>query len=596
MRRQIISLSKLFHLFHAACFAVLASLVFAAFGGARPLHATDHKSAKTEAPPEAKPGVPLAPETVDLGMYSRIREEGLKHSHVMEYASELFDGIGPRLTGSPSLAKAGAWAKAKLEAMGCANANLENWGDFGMGWQQRQTFVFMNLPVRATFIAQATPWSPATSGTQDADVIAIPRLQEEKDFEKWKGKLAGKIILYGNMPKINPDPEPQLQHYDEKKLEQIAEYPLNGDMTEQHVMMQKPKDWETLFTMVNFREKVAKFFADEHAVALLVPSYAGDGGIFRDDNGEQMGQYVYRPDHKQPIPSAVLSNENFGRVGRLLDRKEHVSISLNIDTEFTGDHEQGFNVIAEIPGSDSQLKDQVVMLGGHLDSWVAGTGATDDGAGTIVAIEAMRILTSIGIHPRRTIRVALWTGEEQGEIGSLAYVAKHFGTIGYSTTPAQLAVPEFLREQVGPVVLQPEHSKLSAYFNVDNGGGKLLGIYAQDNVAVAPIFTSWMEPLRDLGVTTLSMRESASSDQDSFDQIGLPAFQFIQDPRDYETRSLHSNQDVYERLSEPDLKQAAIVEAIFVYNAAMRDQMLPRKALPTFPAPRDGDAAPSPHP
>jgi carboxypeptidase Q len=462
------------------------------------------------------------------------------------------------------------------------NAHLENWGDFGMGWQQIQTSVFMRIPDRATFIAQATPWSPATNGTLDAEVIAVPRLKEEKDFEKWKGKLNGKIVLYGDAPSINPDPAPLLQHYDEKKLQEIYEYPLNGNMEEQHVFSKSPKEWESLFQMVNFRERVAKFFADEHAVALLVPSYAGDGGIFRDDNGEQMGHFVYLPDHKQPIPSAVISNENFGRVARLLARNVHVSISVNIETEFTGDHVPGYNVIAEIPGTDPQLKDQVVMLGGHLDSWIAGTGATDDGAGSIVALEVMRIFAALGIRPRRTIRIALWSGEEQGEIGSLAYVHKHFGTVGLSTTPEEMALPEFLRERTGPVTLQPEQTQISTYFNIDNGGGKLLGIYAQGNQAAVPVFEKWMEPLRDLGVTTVSMRESGSSDQDSFDPIGIPAFQFIQDPRDYDTRSLHTNQDVYERLSAPDLKQAAAVEAIFVYNAAMRNQMLPRKALPTF--------------
>jgi len=562
--------------------AALAGLLCFGQSALAPVQAGDNNSQKAAAARPAAAPAESAAETVDLGMYSRIREESFKHSHVMDFASELFDGIGPRLTGSPNLDKASGWARDQLSAMGCMNAHLENWGDFGMGWQQIQTSVFLRIPDRATFIAQATPWSPATNGTQDADVIAVPRLKEEKDFEKWKGKLTGKIVLYGDMPAINPDPAPLLQHYDEKKLQEIYEYPLNGNMEEQHVLSKTPKEWESLFQMVSFKEKVSRFFADEHAVALLVPSYAGDGGIFRDDNGEQMGQLVYLPDHKQPIPSAVISNENFGRVARLLQRNVHVSISLNIETEFTGDHVPGANVIAEIPGSDPQLKDQVVMLGGHLDSWIAGTGATDDGAGSIVALEVMRIFTALGIRPRRTIRIALWTGEEQGELGSLAYVHKHFGAVGLSTTPEQMALPEFLREQTGPVTLQPEHAQISAYFNIDNGGGKLLGIYAQGNQAAVPVFEKWIEPLRDLGVTTVSMRESGSSDQDSFDPIGIPAFQFIQDPRDYEMRSLHTNQDVYERLSAPDLKQAAAVEAIFVYNAAMRTEMFPRKALPTF--------------
>ncbi len=248
--------------------------------------------------PEPQP----ATEALDLGMYARIREEGLTHSHVMEYAGALFDDIGPRLTGSPNLAKANAWTRDQLTAMGCSNAHLESWGDFGMGWRQISTSVDMVTPDTAVFIAQATPWSPATNGSITAQVIAVPNLKEEKDFDAWKGKLAGKIILYGDAPKINPDPEPLLQHYDEKKLVQIYQYPLDGDMQEQHFFSDGPKFWEDTFKKINFQERVAKFFADEHASALLVHGWAGDGGIVRDDNSEQMGEYVFRPDHKQPIP------------------------------------------------------------------------------------------------------------------------------------------------------------------------------------------------------------------------------------------------------------------------------------------------------
>jgi len=414
---------------------------------------------------------------------------------------------------------------------------------------------------------------------------------EEKDFDAWKGKLAGKIVLYGKPPQINPDPEPLLQHYDENKLVQIFQYPLDGNMAEQHVSSDGPKSLEEAFKKIEFRERVAKFLADQHAVALLVTGWGGDGGTVRDDNGEMLGETPYLPDHRQPIPSAVLSNENFGRVSRLLAHSVPVTVSVAISSEFTGDHEQGYDTIAEIPGADPALKDQVVMVGGHLDSWIAGTGATDDGAGAIIAMEAMRILNALHAQPRRTIRIALWTGEEQGLFGSLGYVRQHFATIGLSTKPEELAVPEFLRERVGPLTVKPEHALISGYFNVDNGGGKLLGIYAENNAAIVPIFNQWIAPLKDLGVTTVSLRNTGSTDHESFDEVGIPGFQFIQDPRDYETRSVHSNQDVYERLSPPDLKQAAVVEAIFLYNAAMRDQMLPRKALPA-PEKADKDSKP----
>jgi peptidase M28-like protein len=526
--------------------------------------------------PETQPAV----ETLDLDMYARIRREGLDHSHIMEYASGLFDGIGPRLTGSPNMAKANAWTRDQLLAMGCTNAHLESWGDFGMGWRQISTSVDMATPDTAVLIAQATPWSPPTAGAITADVIALPLLNDEKDFDKWKGKLAGKIILLGKPPAINPDPEPQLQHYDEKKLQQIYDYPLDGNMQEQHVQPDDPQFWANAFKQINFKERLSKFFADEHAVAILLSSYAGDGGIMRDDNNEAMGQRVFMPDHKQPIPSAVLANEGFGRLARLLEHNVPVTVTVNINTQFTGDHEQGYDTIAEIPGTDAKLKDQVVMVGGHLDSWIAGTGATDDGAGAIIAMEVMRILATLQVQPRRTIRIGLWSGEEQGEFGSLGYVRNHFATIGLATTPEQLEVPEFLRQEVGPLSLKPEHALIAGYFNLDNGGGKLLGIYAENNAAIVPVFQQWIAPLKDLGVTTVSMRRTAGTDHESFDQVGIPGFQFIQDPRDYGTRSVHTNQDVYERLSPSDLKQAAVVEAIFVYNAAMRDQMLPRKPLP----------------
>lgn len=531
-----------------------------------------HDRSETQAQPST--------ENIDLAMYGRIREEGLAHSRVMDYATALFDDIGPRLTGSSNMAKANAWTRDQFAAMGCANAHLESWGDFGLGWRQIATSIDMVAPDTAVFIGQATPWSPATAGAIRANVIAVPYLQSEKDFDAWKGKLAGKIVLYGQPPKIEPSPKSLMETYDSNKLQEIVDYPVDLNFREQHIFPSTPSFWADVFKQVNFKEKVAQFFAEQGATAILVSSYAGDGGIMRDDNNEAMGLFVYLPDHKQPIPSAVLANEAFGRVARLLQHHVPVTLSLNIAAEFTGDHQQGYNTIAEIPGTDPKLKDQVVMLGGHLDSWIAGTGATDDGAGSIIAMEAIRILTALHVQPRRTIRVALWSGEEQGELGSLGYVNQHFATMGRATTPEQMAVPVFLRARTGPLTTKPEYSLISAYFNIDNGGGKLLGIYAADNSALVPIFQQWIAPLKDLGVTTVTLRPSGSSDQDAFDDVGIPAFQFVQDPRDYETRSVHTNQDTYERLSPDDLKQAAVVEATFVYDAAMRDRMLPRKPIP----------------
>ncbi|MFZ2023431.1 MAG: M20/M25/M40 family metallo-hydrolase [Terracidiphilus sp.] len=554
-----------------------------------PLLASAQKKPVQAAAESAPASVQAQPahESLDLTMYARIREEGLAHSRIMEYATGLFDDIGPRLTGSPNLTKAYKWTSEQFTAMGCSNVHLEGWGDFGMGWRQIATSVDMASPDTAVFIAQATPWSPATSGSVHAFVIAIPALHSEKDFDEWKGRLAGKIILYGNTPAINPDPKPLLEHYDAAKLEQIYDYPLNLDFSEQHIAPYSPGEMASMFRRVAFKEKVAQFFADEGAAAVLVYGWGGNGGIMRDDNSEMLDSLAYRPDRKQQVPSAVIAHEAFGRMERLLEHNIPVTVDLNIHTEFTGDHQEAFNTIAEIPGTDPALKDQVVMAGGHLDSWIAGTGATDDGAGAIITMEAMRILTALHVRPRRTIRTALWSGEEQGELGSLHYVEKHFATVGRATAPGQLDVPAYLRERIGPVTPGSEYGQISAYFNVDNGGGKLQGVYAENNAAAAAVFEQWIAPLRDIGVTTITLRPSGSSDQDSFDDVGIPAFQFIQDPRDYETRSLHSNQDVYERLSPDDLKQAAVVEATFLYNAAMRDDMIPRKAMPFSDKPVD---------
>jgi carboxypeptidase Q len=406
----------------------------------------------------------------------------------------------------------------------------------------------------------------------------VPALHDEKEFDAWKGKLAGKIILYGEAPKINPDPANPLEHYDQAKLDHFRSYPLDGDQNDSHVLPNDPALWERVFKDMAFLEKVGHFFADEHAVAVLRPG--GSGGIIHDDTGSSLGWFVYRPERKQAIPSAVIANEAFGRMHRLVSHDVSVSVRLNIATKFYGEHEPGSNVLAEIPGTDPALKDEVVMVGGHLDSWIAGTGATDDGAGAIIAMETMRILRALNIQPRRTIRAALWGGEEQGIFGSAGYVSSHYGVRTYSTKPEELLVPEFVRQQTGPVTIKPEHAKLDAYYNTDNGGGKFLGIFTEGSSAIANIFQQWAAPLSDLGFTTVTTRNTGSTDHVSFDQVGLPGFQFIQDPRDYETRSAHTNQDTYERLSENDMKQAAVVMAIFVYNTAQRDAMLPRKPMP----------------
>jgi hypothetical protein len=506
-------------------------------------------------------------------MYQRIRDEGIGHSHVMEFASALMDGIGPRLTGSPNVKHANEWTRDQLAAMGCTNAHLEDWGEFGMGWQQLNTWVRMTAPDPAVFIAQAAPWSPSTSDAVSGPAISL-EITGEEDFDRYKGKLAGKVVLLGPMREVRPVDKALFERRDEKELAGVVEHPLTA---------QRDSFFGEFVKRLEFQEKLGKFLASEHALAVILPSRdgrnsGGSGGTIFDDGA--LGWSIYQREHAMQLPVVVMAIENYGRVFRLLKAKVPVNIEMNVVTKFTGDHEHGFDTIAEIAGTDPKLKDEVVMVGGHLDSWASATGATDNGAGTVVAMEVMRILNALQVKPRRTIRIGLWTGEEQGEFGSINYVKQHFGYVPLSTAPDQLKLPEWLRKPAGPLELKPDQQKISAYFNLDNGTGKVQGIYLQENPAVAPIFEQWIEPLKDLGVTTITMRNTGGTDHESFDAVGIPGFQFIQDRLDYSSRTHHSNMDTYERLQAGDLAQAATVEAIFVYNAAMRDQMLPRKPLP----------------
>jgi len=555
-----------------AIFALLWCFVFA-------LSAADKKAKETKVDDSAKPSYELAQpagENLDLAMYQRIREEGLQHSHIMEYASALTDGIGPRLTGSPNLKKANEWTRDQFTAMGCSKAHLEDWGEFGMGWRQLNTWVRMSTPDTAVFIAQALPWSPSSHGAVSGQAIWIDA-KDDKDLEKYKGKLARKIVFFGAMREVKPVDKPLWERRDDADLKKTAEFPVHIGEREQF--------FQDFIKRMEFREKAGKFFADEHAAGIVVPSRdgrnnGGSGGTIFDDGGSGMGWFTYKRDHAEALPIVVMAIENYGRVYRLLKANVPVAIEMDVETEFTGDHEHGFDTIAEIPGTDPKLKDEVVMVGGHLDSWASGTGATDNGAGTVVAMEVMRILNALKVQPRRTIRVGLWTGEEQGEFGSYGYVKQHFGYVPLSETPDQIKLPDFLRKPSGPPVIKPDQAKISGYFNVDNGSGKIRGIYLQENSPIAPMFQQWIAPLGDLGVSTITMRNTGGTDHEAFDSVGIPGFQFIQDMLDYGSRTHHSNMDVYERLQPEDLAQAATVEAIFVYNTAMRDQMLPRKPLP----------------
>lgn len=523
-----------------------------------------------------------ATETLDLKMYQRIRDEGLNHSHVMEFGSALMDGIGPRLTASPNAKKANEWTRDTLAKLGLENAHLEDWGEFGLGWQQLKAWARMVTPDTAVLIVQATPWSPSTAGPVTGDVVLV-NISDEKDFDKYKGKLAGKVVLYGVLRPVPPVDKALFDRYTDKELEEIAAFPVSGNAggipPEMQARMKANQERQKLV------DKLAQFFAAEKVAAVIEPSRdgkngGGSGGTLFDDNGATLGRTPYVAEKRVRIPVVVAAIESYGRLYRLAQAHAPVTVELDVETKISGEHEHAFNTVAEIPGSDPKLKEQVVMVGGHLDSWIAGTGATDNGAGVIVAMEAVRILKALDVKPRRTIRIALWTGEEQGILGSKGYVKEHFGSAARSTAPDQLQLPEYMRRSAGPLTIKPEQRLVSAYFNVDNGTGKIRGIYTQGNAAIAPIFAQWIAPLKDLGVATITNRNTGGTDHLSFDAVGIPGFQFIQDALDYESRTHHSNEDVVERLQPADLKQIATIEAIFLYNAAQRDQMLPRKPLP----------------
>jgi carboxypeptidase Q len=507
-------------------------------------------------------------EKVDLDAISRIRYEGFHNSKVMEIASGLMDGIGERLTGSPGVKRANEWTRDKLTEFGLVNAHMEPWGPFGRGWDNEYINVRMLAPSMTTLLAYPRSWTPSTNGAVQAAVarveIRLTPEDMEHDLARYKGKLAGKIVLFGDDPEVKLPMDSLTQRYDEKSLAKIDEYAIPGERNEQ-----RARDFQRRGRLLR---QLNKFFADEQVVAVIEHSRGNIGGgtVFVDGGS-------YKPDQAASVPTLIMAVEHWTRISRLLKQHKDVQLELNVKNTFYDDAMTQNNTIAEIPGTDK--KDEVVMLGAHLDSWYTGTGATDNGAGTVVMMEAVRILKAIGIKPRRTIRIGLWTGEEQGLLGSQWYVAQHFGSRPPSTDPDRQGDPSVNRRENGPMTVKPEQAKVSVYFNVDNGSGKIRGVYMQENAGVRPIFASWIKPFQDLGMDTLTMRNTGGTDHLSFDAVGIPGFQFIQDPLDYDSRTHHSNMDVYDRLQPEDLKQMAVVVASFVYEAAMRDQMFPRKPI-----------------
>jgi len=511
-------------------------------------------------------------EKVDLEMVTRIRYEGFHNSKVMELASGLMDGIGPRLTGSPNVKRANEWTRDQLSSFGLSNAHLEAWGPFGRGWANQYVNVRMTSPDVAPLIAYAKAWTPGTNGVLKGKCVRV-KIEDKKDFEKYRGKLAGIIALFGSDPEVKTITQPMFERLGDKELADIGQYLIPSE--------KPPFRLREYMKRMQFIRELNKFLADEKVLAVVDHGYGSFGGgtVFVQSGGSwKMGETA-------TVPELTVALEQWDRIARLIERKTDVELELNVTNTFYDDDPMQYNTLAELPGTDK--KDELVMVGAHLDSWHSGTGATDNGAGSVVMMEVMRILKALDVKPRRTIRIGLWTGEEQGLLGSQNYVQQHFGSRPPIDEPDMKGMPTLLRREAGPVTTKAEQAKVSAYFNVDNGSGKIRGVYLQESEAVAPIFEAWMQPFKDLGMSTLTMRNTGGTDHQSFDAVGIPGFQFIQDPLDYQTRTHHSNMDVYDRLQADDLKQAAVIVASFVYNAAMRDQMLPRKriesALPKEP-------------
>lgn len=521
-------------------------------------------------------GAQVAPvEKVDVEMMKKIRGEGMERSQVMDTLTWLTDVVGHRLAGSPNMMKSHEWTRAKLAEWGLVNAAVEPWGEFGRGWSFDRISAHVIEPTPFPLIAYPEAWTPGTKGPVTGEV-AMVSIQTEADFEKYKGQLRGKFVMSGQPREVKAWFNPPGERLTDEQLLRMA-----NDEPQAGGRQYTPEQLQMARARMALAPKINAFLLAEGALGLLKLSRSGDGGtVFVQGSGSRE---VNAP---PALPSVQLTAEHFGRIARILAKGIPVRMELDIRAQFHDQDLQGYNTVAEIPGTDK--KQELVMLGGHLDSWHGGTGATDNAAGVAVAMEAVRILKALGVQPRRTIRVALWGGEEQGLLGSRGYVRKHLAERQLSAQQQQMVQQQ--RDEMtrmmtsmnpqGPLVKKAPYDHFAAYFNLDNGTGKIRGIYLQGNDAVRPIFRAWLAPFHDLGAATLTSQNTGGTDHLAFDAIGLPGFQFIQDPIEYDTRTHHSNMDTFERLQADDLKQASVIMAAFAYNAAMRDEKLPRKPMP----------------
>lgn len=480
-------------------------------------------------------------ENVDLSMIYKIKQEGLKNSQIEDLAFWLTDFVGPRLTGSTGGDRGNQWAKKKMEELGFQNVRIEAARDFrNGGWDNLKTYAAMVSPYYISFASNPVAWTGSTNGLVKAEVVLLD-ITKEEDIENYKGKLQGKIVLMPSQTPYTISFEPLASRYTDEQLKELAMATTSQQRRQQY-------DFAAMMAQRALRMKITDMLKNEGVVAILNSS-----GTF---NVPRSNSAQYVTGQPEPVAQLNLPVEDHGRMERLLRHKVPVEMEIEIKNKFF-DSPSVYNVIGEIPGTDKTLKNEVVLIGAHIDSWHGGTGAADNASGCIVMMEALRILKSLDVAPRRTIRIALWGGEEQGLNGSRGYVEKYL-------------VDPKTREH------KADYNNFAAYFNMDNGSGKYRGIYMQENELVRPVFEEWLKPFADMGASTVTIRNTSGTDHLSFDAVGLPGFQFIQDEIEYD-RGYHTVMDTYERLVMADLKQNAVITASFVYNAAMRNSKLPGK-------------------
>jgi carboxypeptidase Q len=573
----------------------------------------------------AVPALRAGGETINYADLNKIKNEGIQRSQVMELCSWLSDVYAPRVTGSPTAQKAADWAVATMKGWGLSNVKIEPWANrngFDRGWTNDKFYLQVTAPERFPIPGTPTAWTPGTNGLVSGEAVLVTAANEE-ELAKYKGKLKGKWVLTAAAPDVPAFWEPPAKRFKPEELAAMETFPPPpatefgitppGAQGQRAATPAAPAPAGQRAGTPTAPQPAAQ---GQRAVPAQAPAPQGQragaptaapqqqpGGGGRGGFGAARNDFLRAEgalgtistiprghglytiggnraaDPATTLPAVSIAAEQYGRIARMLAKNVAVTMEADIKNTFHP-NPAVFNVVGELPGTDKA--DEIVLLGAHIDTWHAATGAADDGVGVAAMMEALRILKATGVTLRRTVRVGLWEGEEQGLIGSREYVTSHLAT--RQAAPAAPGAPPAAAGgggqrggPQGPLETKPEYDKFCVYFNIDNGTGALRGIYLQGNDAVAPIFREWMEPFRGLGMTTITVRNTGGTDHQSFDGVGLPAFQFIQDEVEYNQITHHTNMDTYERLQPNDVIKMSTIVAGWAYLAANRDEKLPRK-------------------